>query len=522
MSAAAKTSEPRTLMMRAKLLMNALWLPVLVAAVFVVASIYQQAIIVRLSIVTAEQVKRYFPLVMGMGIWISSAYLFNRFLGVAVWDPLNRRVPIPRLLRDVAAVVVYALAVTGIVGAVFDKPVGPFWAATGAGAIVIGLALRNLIVDIFMGLAINFDRPFEIGDFIQAATGPAGGPAGRVIELNWRTTRLLTGEGNMIVIPNGRLGDMVVTNFSKPETTSEFELSVFLDFDVSSDRALRVLNAAVRSVSGTTGILDEPPPKARIRGIALQGVEYKIKYFLDPKKAGPGKARHEVWRAVLDQLHRAGLQPATPKQDIFHAPRPQRQLDSRSTEDRVALLSRVELFAGLRPDERSQLSARMRERLFKEGATVIKRGDAGESMFILCEGLLNVMISLKEGQPETRVARLQAGMFFGEMSALTGEPRSATIVAATDVFAFEITKDDIADLIASRPELAEVIGSAVTARKLRNSEAAAKAGTQDRAAEEKSMTAQLVGKMLSFFGVKSKPAMTAKQLEETSSLSPFS
>lgn len=501
---------------------RSLAVPTLVVAIFAVAAIYEKEIVMKLGVATVAQFRSVLPYLLHTGIWLSLAYLVNRVVGIVLWDPLHRKVPIPRLLRDVTAVLVYAMAVTGIVGVVFEKPIGPFWAASGAGAIVIGLALRNVILDIFIGLAVNFDRPFEIGDFIQVATGPLGGPAGRVVELNWRTTRLVTGEGNMIIVPNGKLGDMIVTNFSKPEAVSEFEISVFLDFDVPSERVLRVLNAAVRSVSGTTGILDDPAPKARIRGVSPQGVEYKIKYFLDPRKAGPGKARHEVWRAVLDQLNRAGLQPATPKQDVFHAERPQRQLDSRSSEDRVALLSRVELFQGLTDEERLVLSGQMRERLIKEGATVIKRGDEGDSMFILCEGLLNVMIALKPDQPETRVARLQAGMFFGEMSALTGEPRSATIVAATDTFAFEIKKDDIGALIQRRPELAEIIGQAVTARKLRNSEAAAKVGTVARAAEEKSMTAQLVGKMMSFFGMKGRNGLTAKQLEENSSMSPFS
>lgn len=509
-------------MKNVKAVLRSLAIPFLVVTLFIVGLLYEEEILTRFGIATIEQLKALFPKVLGTGVWLSLAYLLNRVVGVLVWDPLHRRVPIPRLLRDVTAVLIYALAVTGIVSAVFGQAIGPFWAASGAGAIVIGLALRNVILDVFIGLAMNFDRPFEIGDFIQVVTGPAGGPSGRVIELNWRTTRLITGEGNMVVVPNGKLGDMIVTNFSKPEPVSEFEISVFLDFDVSSERALRVLNAAVRSVAGTTGILDDPAPKARIRGISPQGVEYKIKYFLDPRKAGPGKARHEVWRAVLDQLNRAGLQPATPKQDVFHAERPQRQLDSRSINDRVALLSRVELFQGLTDEERLVLSGQMRERLIKECATVIKRGDEGDSMFILCEGLLNVMIALKPDQPETRVARLQAGMFFGEMSALTGEPRSATIVAATDTFAFEIKKDDIGALIQRRPELAEIIGQAVTARKMRNSEAAAKVGSVARAAEEKSMTAQLVGRMLSFFGVKARNGLTAKQLEENSSLSPFS
>lgn len=497
-----------------------LWIPLVVVGAFITAYFYQQELLVKLGVTTIAQIKTLFPYALGIGISLSLAYLANRLVDITVWNPLNRRVPIPRLLRDVTALLIYGLAVTGIVSVVFGKPIGPFWAASGAGAVVIGLALRNVILDIFIGLAVNFDRPFEIGDVIMLA----GGPTGRVVELNWRTTRLVTSEGSMVVIPNGKLGETIVTNYSKPEPVGEFEMSVFLDFDVPAERALRVLNAAVHSVVGKAGIIEHPAPSARIRGIALQGVEYKIKYFQDPRKAGPhgtpadplkapSKAQHAVWEAVLDQLNRAGFQPATPKQDVFHAARPQRRLDSHSLDDRVALLARIELFEGLTVDERTLLSAQMRERLFREGETVIQMGDHGDSMFVLCEGLLEVRIAFREGQDTSRVARLRAGTFFGEMSALTGEPRSALVVAVTDALVFEISKDQIAALIRSRPELAEMIAQAVTERKMRNSEAIAQANTTTLAAEKTSMTAQLVGRMLAFFGLR-KAVKTAKPVEE--------
>jgi small-conductance mechanosensitive channel/CRP-like cAMP-binding protein len=484
-------------------------MPILLAAVFITASFYQQELVVRLGVATATQVKHVFPYALGIGIWLSLAYLLNRLLGILVWQPLNRRVPVPRLLRDVTALVIYGLAVTGVVGVVFGQPIEPFWAASGVGALVLGLALRNIIVDIFIGLAVNFDRAFEIGDCIMLA----GGPAGRVVELNWRTTRLLTSEGNMVVIPNGKLGELIVTNFSRPEPMSEFELSVFLDFDIPTDRALRVLNASLHLATGRAGILEAPAPSVRIRGVSLQGVEYKLKYYLDPRQAGtnglpidelkaPSRAQHEVWKAVLDQLNHAGFEPATPKQDVFHAARPQRQLDSHSLADRVALLGRVELFQRLNEKERADLSGRMQERVFKAGDTVIQKGDQGDSMFIVCEGVLEVRIEFREGQGRQRVARLHSGMFFGEMSALTGEPRSALVVALTDVLVFEIAKEHIATLIHERHELAEMIAQAVAARKMRNSQAALLADTPARANEETSLTAQLVSRMLAFFGIK--------------------
>ena len=504
-------------MKRARSVLRELWLPLGLAVVFVTASFYQQQLVVKLGIATATQLSVFFPYALGIGIWMSFAYLVNRLLAIVFWTPLSRRIPVPRLLRDVTALFIYGLAVTGIVSVVFGKPIAPFWAASGVGALVIGLALRNIIVDIFMGLAVNFDRAFEIGDVI----GLAGGPAGRVIELNWRTIRLLTKEGNVVVIPNGKLDDVILTNYSRPEPVSEFEIPVFLDFDVPANRALRVLNASIHSVVGHAGILDHPAPSVRIQGIALQGVEYRIKYYLNPRQAGPdggvsdelkapGRAQHEVLRSVLGQLNSAGFQPATPKQDVFHAARPQRQLDSHSLADRVALLERVELLDGLTEEERTQLSSQMHERLFKEGETVIQLGDHGDSMFVLCEGLLEVRIAVKEGHAERRVARLQAGMFFGEMSVLTGEARSAQVVAVTDALVFEISKDHIASLISRRPELAEQIARVVTARKLRNSEAVAAANSADPETEKISMTAQLVGRMLAFFGLKTKIASFAR------------
>lgn len=510
-------------------LLKELWWPMALAVLFITAWFYKQELLIKLGAETAAQLKTMFPDMLGIGICLSLAYLVNRSLAAVFWNPLSRRVPVPRLLRDVVAMIIYGLAVTAIVGVVFQKPIAPYLAASGAGAIVIGLALRNVILDVFIGLAVNFDRAFQIGDFISVS----GGPAGRVIEFNWRTTRLLTTEGNILVIPNGKLGESTVTNLSRPEPTSRLELSVFLDFDVPAERALRVLHAAVHSSAGKAGILENPAPTAQINGIKPEGVEYKIKYYQDPRLAdsngtpvdvlkAPSKAQHEVWKAVIDQLQRAGLQPATPKQEILHAPRALELPETQSVDDRTALLGHVELFESLTMEERMQLGQQMRERLFPAGEAVIRSGDQGDSMFVLSEGLLEVKISVKEGQTPQRVARLEAGMFFGEMSMLTGEPRSASVIAVTNVLVYEISKDVIAALIQSRPELTEMIAQTVTNRKLRNAEVVAKASTTTLAAEKKSMTAQLVGKMLSFLGLKSKEVKPTRQFVETSTVPTFS
>lgn len=191
-------------------------IPLAVIGFLMLLAGYQQQILSRLDFAALAPLRATLPHLISSGIWLAVAYLVNRIVGLVLWDPIHSRVPVPRLLRDVTALLIYLLAITGIVGVVFDKPIGPFWAASGVGAIVLGLALRNVILDVFIGLAVNFDRPFEIGDYIQLGIGPTAGPTGRVMELNWRTTRLLNGEGNLVVIPNGRLSELIVTNFSRP------------------------------------------------------------------------------------------------------------------------------------------------------------------------------------------------------------------------------------------------------------------------------------------------------------------
>lgn len=483
--------------MQVRTLIKHLWTPAALVALFIVARIYQNEIFVQLGLTAWKQVQATLPYVIQVGVWLSFAYLLARVIDLLVWDQVARRVPVPRLLRDVTRLVVFALAVSGIVKVVFRQDVGPFWAASGVVGLVIGLALRNVIVDVFMGLALNFDRPFEIGHFIRLSDGASG----KVVELNWRTTRILTAEGNLVIVPNGKLGELTVTNFSKPAEISEMEFVVSLDYAVPSDRAVRVLTAAAMNVAGTNGVLEDPAPKTRIKGFTDAGVDYKVKYFIDPRLGGPGKARHAVMQSVLDQLHYAGLSVATTKREIItgleHAP----ALDSTSIADRVTLLSRTDLFRNLEPAGREHLALRMRPIVVKAGEAVVHANDSGDSMFVIFEGLLHAQVPSNDRQSIVRVGKLGAGSFFGEISALTGDPRSATVTAASDSLIFEIQKEAFASLIATQPDVVQTLAEAIAARRSRTAAALADADLAQIAAEDRSFARQIIDRMKSFFRV---------------------
>ena len=484
--------------MQVRTLIRHLWMPAAIVALFIVATLYEQEIFIQLGSTTWAQVRAVIPYVIQIGVWLSFAYLIARIIDVTVWDRVGRTVPVPRLLRDVTRLLLYALAISGIVKVVFNQDIGKFWAASGIFGLVLGLALRNVIMDVFMGLAMNFDRPFEIGHYIRVDNGASG----KVVEINWRTTRILTAEGNLVVIPNGKLGEHTVTNYSKPSDQSEMEFVVSLDYSVPTERAMRVLGAGAMSVAGTNTVLEEPAPKVRIKGFTDAGVDYKIKYFIDPSLGGgPGKARHAVMEAVLDQLHHAGLSVATTKREIVTGLQHERPRDPSSITDRANLLSRTDLFRRLDPANLEHLAVRMRQLIVKAGDAVVHANDAGDSMFIVFEGLLHAQVPSSDRQSIVRVGKLGAGDFFGEISALTGEPRTATVTAACDSLIFEIQSEAFASLLSTYPEVLQVLGEAMAGRRLRTAEALAKASAAEIASEERSLARQLIDKMKRFFHI---------------------
>ena len=440
-----------------------------------------------------------------IGLWIIGAFFVDRVFKVLIWEGLVRKalgVQVPRLVQELFTVLLFVLALIGVVGVVFGRSVTGIWATTGGVGIVVGFALRNMIHDVFAGIALNIERPIKIGDWIWIHDRDFDDPEtsiGCVTEINWRTTRLKTIENNTLVLPNSQMSEAKFTNFSVPSVESRFELFVSLDASVPASRALRVLNAALLALVEEGVLIRERKSKAKADGLDHLGVRYKLKYWIRPAEVSPSTARHRVLTSVLDQLSHAGIGLAYPKTDLFHAPMPARQLDSQSLEDRTELLARISLFAEIEEDERRILARSMQERFLDRGGELTRQGEPGSSMFILVEGLLQVLIDLRGEGSEEKVGQILPGAFLGEMSALTGEDRSATVRAATDAVVYEITRDALAELLEGRPEIAETMSRAVANHRLEDKQARSQWSEVEKEEETRTAARQIMDRMMSFF-----------------------
>ncbi|OQW90472.1 MAG: hypothetical protein BWK79_19770, partial [Beggiatoa sp. IS2] len=170
------------------------------------------------------------------------------------------------------------------------------------------------------------------------------------------------------------------------------------------------------------------------------------------------------WTRIWIHLNRAGIAPAIQRQEI-HLFKGIQERGEESATSPLTLLQEIDIFKPFSDEAKTYLSNRVRSHRLPEKRVLFEEGDAGASLFIVVEGVVGVRIQSKEELSQSvEVARLGAGSFFGEMAMLTGEKRGATIVAVTDTVLLEITKDDIAELMAKQPEVSELISKVLANR----------------------------------------------------------
>lgn len=440
-------------------------------------------------------------IVLAIIAWMAGAIILCRLTEILFWNPLGRSNgrKTPRLLIQITNVLIYATVALTMAATLFQVPLTGAIATSSVIGLVVGFAVKSLISDTFSGIALNLDSGFGINDFVQILSrGGTTRIMGRVTEINWRSTYILTPENSMMVIPNTVMSESIVLNYSKPDRMGEFEMVVSLDFEVSTDRALRVLTAVIQAAARENDAIYDV--KARLSEATGNGINYKIKYMLDPAKLPPGKAKHLILGHLLRQLSTTGLQLAHPKLDNWSIEPQDFGRFAEAPGSRFRLLNQVQLFVGIDAATLHELADRMTLRKFSAGQRLITAGEPGQSMFVMSEGLVSVRIP--QGDNELDVAAFVPGDFFGEMSLLTGEPRSATVVSVTDTVAFEIDKSDIEQVLESSPSAAEALSMAAAERRLA-SDAARSSKPPEQIAEERStMASKILAGMTRFLGRK--------------------
>ena len=359
------------------------------------------------------------------------------------------------LLRNVFSITVYAVAFFIVFKSQYPSvDLAAVFTTSAILGVILGLALQDTLGNLFAGLSLQADQPFAVGDVI--AIGNRG--TGVVESITWRGVKIRTFQNKLLVISNTVLGKELIEVAPRDNLNARIVYFSTLYTD-SPAQTIHVVREAMREAENVS---QKMRPIVRIRNLGDSGIEWEIKYWLEDY------ARYNDTDALLRQLvwyafQRNNITFAFPTQTL-HLERRKTLAEARNeTTEIYARLSDVPIFEPLTDAETAKLAEATQRRIFAPNETIIRIGDEGDTMFIVNRGSVRVQIP-ENGKMRT-LSTLETGRFFGEMALLTGEPRTATVVAAEETEVFEIGHEAVKNLFDANPYLVEALSKAVAERR---------------------------------------------------------
>ncbi|KAA0994748.1 mechanosensitive ion channel [Pseudomonas sp. ANT_J12] len=374
---------------------------------------------------------------LGIVWWLYAARVLTEVIGLVLMRRIGHS---GRLLQDVIGALVFLVAIVAAAGYVLELPVKGLLATSGVVAIVVGLALQSTLSDVFSGIVLNTTKPYQVDDFVVI-----DGVEGKVLDIDWRATHLLTSAGTTAVVPNSVAAKAKIVNLSWPNNMHGVSISIQVPNHI---RPRRVLDALDRTLQGSSTLLLNPAPKAVLKEAGETMSEYVASGFI----AELGK-KAEVRNQLFDLAHRhleaAGIS---------------RQLDGviePSTRAR-ALLDEVKIFRSLSEDERDRLAQAMVPQQYAAGQVVLELNEVPDSLFVIATGVVSATVP--DGTGHTEAGRMGPSEVMGEQSILTDTPSQASFTALTSCIIYRIDKSLTRDCMAQRGEVGRALNKLQTVR----------------------------------------------------------
>jgi small-conductance mechanosensitive channel/CRP-like cAMP-binding protein len=400
--------------------------------------------------------------------WLSLNLLINQLLEHWLWNTffLRKGVVVSKILRDLVSCVVFILILAAIVHFVFFRSVWAIFTASGVVAIILGYSAQAMLGDVFAGLGLNALKQFSEGDWIKInnaftigsslkiSDNFTNGPIGMVIDMNWRFVNLITQDNNYLSIPNLLITKLQIINLSKPNPAHGITLLIPVQDQISPEQFKKILLSAAHQSSK---VMRDPQPVVTLSEIKSEEYIYKLLYYTN--EMNEALVNDEILSIVWYQCRRNQI-----KITSMNIAQPGEAISPGILE---RFLLKTDLFSSLNADEIKLLAANSLCHHYGPPEMILEHGQENFSLFIIYRGSIDVYIS-NEIQPENFVATLSDGQYFGEMSLLTGDLCSASMVVRTESSVIEITHDNIKTLFSQKPELIEKMSEIVLTRKLLN------------------------------------------------------
>ncbi len=420
-----------------------------------------------------------------------------QFLNLLLWDYLLRKqsdIVIPRLVIDMINFVILAVIAVGVLNGVFGVRLTGFLVTSTVLSAVIGLSLQDVLSNLFAGLSLQMERPYGLGDWIHVS-----GYEGRVSQMNWRTLTIRTRNNDYIVIPNSTISKECVTNYCRPDHLHMGHAEVGVAYTHPPGI---VKSVVARAVMETQGVQKDPCPDVLVTEFDDYSINYDVRYWItdyDRKPFIDDAVKCRIWYS----LQRAGLRIPFPVRDVILHTVPEDH-EARLREDLrnevIRELRAIDLFSPLGNDQIAVLADRSSKLRFAQGETLVRQGTSGDSLYVICAGNVLVEVESADGVIAT-VAKLKTGAYFGEMSLLTGEARSASVIAETETEVVVVEKSGLADLLESDSGILEPLSEILHTRMEELSARLSESRERKKATRKQVKREDLLSRIRGFFGM---------------------
>lgn len=370
-----------------------------------------------------------------------------------LWFERHYHTRAPKFLSQVVALVSVIAAVLFTLKVIYHLPIEGALLGSTVVLGIIGFAMQDLLGNIIAGVGIEIGKPYRVGDWLIV-----DGKRAEVMEVNWRSTRLRDNDGISYDVPNRHMVGTTIVNLTFPDRLHGVRLRVHFEYSLPPNK---VKDALQHAALNADGVLRTPKPAVFLIDYGENAIFYEVRIWIDDEsRYNPicDAVRTNIWY----EAQRAGLRIPFPIRTV-QIERP--KVDRRNALEVARTSIRRQPFLQLLSQEQlDRLIADAKLLRFGRNERIIEEGKEGRSMFILVRGSADVFVSVNA--EERHVATLKDGDYCGEMSLLTGEPRSATVKAVSDCEMWELSKETLAEILAENTTLVDRLSEILAKRKM--------------------------------------------------------
>jgi small-conductance mechanosensitive channel len=396
-------------------------------------------------------------------------------------------------LFDLMSWVLIIVISLGGAGYLFDFDLTGFLVTSTVVSAIIGLSLQEVLSNLFVGIILQFETPFTVGDWVEV-----GGQTGRVVAQGWRTTSILTNDNHYVIFTNLTVANERIINYSRPDPVQRHEMFVGIDDNYPP---LQVKKVVLEALLNSPNVVQNPPPVVQVNEFGDSEMIYKVRFWIDDYGQRDPIA-DEVHTRVWYALRRSNIPHSTPERNMNITMMPPFAESKQAAQrENFNVLQAMPFASQLNQTQLQRLFDISEEKIYTDGEFLVRQGDQGDSLFMIKSGVVGIFIKT-DTNPHLRVDERVSGEFFGEMSLLTGDPRTASCVAEGDVQVLTISKDAFADVLTSDPVILRLFLDALDQHQLNM----AKKRAQNEAELKETLAANrsaLLGRITKFLGLSS-------------------